>query len=267
MTRPRPPARPAAATDPAPDARGSAPAGPAGLYRCVTTHVRTRPIRRVFRHRTYLWLVDLDHLPVPPRPLRPLARFAARDHFAGTAPTLRAGLERYLDAQGVRLDGGRVLMLAHARVLGHVFNPLTVYWCHRPDGTPLCTVAEVHNTYGERHCYLLRPDERGRAEVPKEFYVSPFFPVDGRYRMRLPVPGARLDLAVHLERAGGRPFTATVRGTRRPAGSRELLAAALRHPWSTLAVSAAIRWQGVRLHLRGLPVLPRPHHRTQEGLK
>jgi hypothetical protein len=248
-------------------ARPAAPGSEASLYACAITHVRTRPIRRTFRHRTYMWLVDLDRLPRPPRVLRPLARFEPRDHFAGTAPTLRAGLERYLDAQGVRLGGGRVLMLAHARVLGHVFNPLTVYWCHRPDGSPLCTVAEVHNTYGERHCYLLRPDERGRAEVPKEFYVSPFFPVDGDYRMRLPEPGEKLDLAVHLLREGGRPFTATVHGTRRPAGPRNLLAAAARHPWSTLAVSAAIRLHGVRLYLRGLPVLPRPHHRTQEGLK
>lgn len=277
------PARPLADTVPAdtvPGDTASAPAvagvphtgahrapGAASLYACAITHVRTRPIRRTFRHRTYMWLVDLDHLPVQPRALRPLARFASRDHFAGTAPTLRAGLERYLDTQGVRLDGGRVLMLAHARVLGHVFNPLTVYWCHRPDGSPLCTVAEVHNTYGERHCYLLHTDERGRAEVPKEFYVSPFFPVDGTYRMRLPEPGEKLELAVHLEREGGRPFTATVRGTRRPAGTRALLAAAARHPWSTLAVSAAIRLHGIRLYLRGLPVLPRPHHRTQEGLK
>ena len=66
-------------------------------------------------------------------------------------------------------------MLTNARVLGHVFNPLTVYWCHHPDGTLACVVAEVHNTYGERHCYLLRTDAAGRARTAKEFYVSPFF--------------------------------------------------------------------------------------------
>ncbi len=131
----------------------------------------------------------------------------------------------------------------------------------------MCVVAEVHNTYGERHCYLLRPDAAGRAEVPKEFYVSPFFPVDGAYRMRLPEPGGRLDLTVRLVRDGGSPFTATVRGTRRPATTRHLLAAAARHPWSTAAVSANIRRHGIRLRLRGLPVPPRPPHRTQEGLK
>lgn len=237
------------------------------LYPCAITHVRTAPRRYALRHRTYLWLVDPDHPPRLPAVLRPLAGFDARDHFGGTAPTVRAGLERFLRARGVDLADGTVTMLTQARVLGHVFNPLTVYWCHRPDGTPLCVVAEVHNTYGERHCYLLHPDEAGRVATRKDFYVSPFFPVDGGYRMRLPQPGPRLDLTVHLERQGARPFTATVRGTRRPGTPAQLLRLFLRHPFSTVVVSAAVRLHGIRLFLRRLPVQPRPRHRTQEGMQ
>ncbi|MFF7309778.1 DUF1365 family protein [Streptomyces sp. NPDC008137] len=233
------------------------------LYRCVIAHVRTAPLRYALRHRTYMWLVDPDRLPELPYVLRPLARFESRDHFFGEHASIRAGLDAFLAGHGVRLDGGRVVMLTHARVFGYVFNPLTVYWCHGPDGTLRCVVAEVHNTYGERHCYLLRPDASGTAEVGKEFYVSPFFPVDGRYRMRLPAPGDRLDLTVHLEREGGRPFTATVRGARHEARTGTLLRLALHRPWSTLAVSAAIRLHGIRLYLRGLPVRPRPDHRNQ----
>ncbi|MEV5976716.1 DUF1365 domain-containing protein [Streptomyces sp. NPDC052114] len=242
------------------------------LYRVAIAHVRTAPWRYALRHRTYMWLIDPDHPPELPLPLRPLARFDPRDHFTGDPPSLRAGLDAFLAGHGVDLKGGPVLMLTHARVLGHVFNPLTLYWCHDPDGTPRCVVAEVHNTYGGRHCYLMCPDDLGRAVTDKAFYVSPFFPVDGRYRMRLPAPGDRVDLTVHLERDGGRPFTATVRGTRREVRARTLLGLALRHPLSTLAVSAAIRLHGIRLYLRGLPVQPRPvrpcptqtAHRTSE---
>jgi DUF1365 family protein len=158
-------------------------------------------------------------------------------------------------------------MLAHARVLGYVFNPLTVYWCHRPDGTLACVVAEVHNTYRERHAYLLRTDERGRAEVPKQFYVSPFYPVDGRYRMSLPEPDGRLALSVVLDRPDGHSFIAGVRGRAVPATARALIGAAARHPWSTAAVAARIRWQGVQLHLRGLRVVPRPAQLPQEGVQ
>ncbi|MGX1274325.1 DUF1365 domain-containing protein [Streptomyces phaeoluteigriseus] len=240
--------------------------GVPALYSCAITHVRTAPWRYTLRHRTYMWLVDVDRLPELPRPLRPLARFDARDHFTGDGPSIRAALDAFLAGRGIRLDGGRVVMLTHARVLGHVFNPLTLYWCHDRDGTPRCVVAEVHNTYGGRHCYLLHPDRSGTARSDKAFHVSPFFPVDGHYRMRLPLPERRLDLSVHLERDGGRPFTATVRGARRPVTARAVLRLALRHPWSTLAVSAAIRLHGVRLYLRGLPVHPRTDpHETPEN--
>ncbi|MEU6175414.1 DUF1365 domain-containing protein [Streptantibioticus parmotrematis] len=238
----------------------------AALYDCAISHARTAPVRHAFRHRTYMWLVDVDRLPEPPRVLRPLAGFDARDHFGGREPTIRAGLDRWLAARGVPAPD-QVRMLTHARVLGHVFNPLTLYWCHDHDGTLYCVVAEVHNTYGERHCYLLRTDEHGRAEVAKDFYVSPFFPVDGAYLMRLPEPGAALDLTVRLRREGGTPFAVTVRGRRRPATAGRLLAEALRHPWSTAAVSAAIRLHGLWLYARRLPVQPRPRHRVQEGMQ
>ncbi|MFF7134504.1 DUF1365 domain-containing protein [Streptomyces sp. NPDC008196] len=241
------------------------------LYSCRIAHVRTTPRRYALTHRTYLWLVDPDHPPRLPLPLRPLARFDPRDHFTGDQHSIRAGLDAFLAARGVHLEGGRVVMLTHARVLGYVFNPLTLYWCHGPDGEPRCVVAEVHNTYGGRHCYLLSPHGTGttgtEVGTDKEFYVSPFLPVDGRYRMRLPEPGPRLDLTVHLDRESTRTLTATVRGTRRAATVPALLRLALRHPWSTLAVSAAIRAHGVRLYLRGLPVQPRPDHRSPENAR
>ncbi|MFE5934615.1 DUF1365 domain-containing protein [Streptomyces sp. NPDC056470] len=236
------------------------------LYESTVAHARLAPVRHVFRTRTYFWLVDVDDLPRMPRGLRALARFDTRDHFGGRAPTPGAALRRYLRANGAHDADGRVLMLTQARVLGHVFNPLTLYWCHDRDDTLVCVVAEVHNTYGERHCYLMRPDAQGRADVPKDFYVSPFYGVEGTYRMRLPVPGDALDLSVQLHHGAGRPpFTATVRGRHRPASPRALLSVALRHPWSTAKVSLGIRLHGIRLYLRGLPVQPRPVHPTHEG--
>ena len=224
------------------------------LYECEIRHARTAPLRNVFRYRGYLWLVDLDHLPRIPL----LAGFRGRDHLGDPRRGIRENLDRFLAANGI----GRprtITMLAHARVLGYVFNPLTVYWCHRPDGTLACVVAEVHNTYRQRHAYMLRTDDRGRAEVPKQFYVSPFYPVDGRYRMSLPEPDATLALSVRLDRPDGHAFAASVRGRAVPA--------TVRHAWSAAAVAARIRWQGVRLYLRGLPVIPRPAHQPQEGVQ
>ncbi|WP_232832076.1 DUF1365 domain-containing protein [Nocardiopsis sp. FIRDI 009] len=227
------------------------------LYRATVRHVRADPVRNAFAYGTYYWLVDLDDLPRPRWPLRLWCDFRAADHGTGTAPTLRADLDAFLAGHGVDLDGGRVLMLAHARVLGHVFNPLTVHWCHGRDGSLRCVVAEVHNTYGERHRYLLETDARGRAEADKVFHVSPFNRVEGRYRLSLPPPGRRLALTVALHREGRPPFTASVHGAHRPATAATLARLALRHPVAPLTDALRIRAQGIGLYLRGLPIQPR----------
>jgi hypothetical protein len=130
-----------------------------------------------------------------------------------------------------------------------------------------CVIAEVHNTYGERHCYVLETDAAGRAKVPKAFYVSPFNDVDGQYRMKVPAPEERLSVSIVLEREGHRPFVATMDGDRRPATIGNILAAAVAVPAAPLLVSALIRFQGVKLWARRLPVVKRPHHPSQEAVQ
>ena len=239
----------------------------AALYECRVFHARRTPLRNAFRYRTYQWLVDLDELPRLRGPLRLLAGFDARDHLGDPDRPIRANVDEFLRQRGVDLGAGQVLMLAHARVLGYVFNPLTVFWCHHPDGTLACVIAEVHNTYRQRHAYLVHTDARGRARTDKELYVSPYHPVDGSYQMSLPPPGERLALAITLHRPGGYRFTASVQGRRRPATVPALLLAAARHPWSPLMVAAQIRFQGIKLYARGLRPLPRPPAIAQKGVQ
>jgi DUF1365 family protein len=104
---------------------------------------------------------------------------------------------------------------------------------------------------------VLRPDGSGFAEADKQLYVSPFYPVDGRYRLHVPEPGDRLTLSVTLHRPDGEPFSATMTGERRSATVWSLLRVWWRYPLAPLRVSALIRWQGIRLWRRGLEVVPR----------
>jgi DUF1365 family protein len=228
------------------------------LYRTRVTHVRTTPLRNAFTYRSRWWLVDVDRLPHLPRLLRPFVRFEARDHLGDPSDSLRRNVERHLRAEGIELAGGRITLLTTPRSVGHAFNPLSVFWCHRDDGTLAATLAEVHNTYGGRHVYTVRADERGRGSVEKAFYVSPFHPVDGSYTMSLPEPTGRLDLTVTLHRPGAAPFVASVRGTGRPATTTRVLLSVLASPVGSVRTLTLIRWQGVRLWLRRLPVQPRP---------
>jgi cyclopropane fatty-acyl-phospholipid synthase-like methyltransferase/DUF1365 family protein len=228
------------------------------LYEVEIAHVRSEPVRHDVRHRSYQWFVDLDDLPRLPLGLRSLARFDARDHFGDPRQSIRANVDAYLAANGIDLHGGSVTMLANARSLGYVFNPLSLFWCHDVSGALVCVIAEVRNTYGGRHCYLLHTDDSGRAETEKVFYVSPFYPVDGYYRMSVPEPAERLALHITLHRPNQRPFTASVRGLRRPATLRTVLATALRRPFETWRVRALITKHGIALWRKGLAIVPRP---------
>lgn len=248
------------------------PVATPALYDVQIAHTRTAPLRNSFEYGGYLWLVDLDDVAAGrqaqgrplPRWLRSQVRFEAADHLGDPGASIKDNVVALARAHGVE-DVDRVLMLASARSgagrASHVFNPLSTHWCYRADGSLACLVAEVHNTYGERHAYVLHPDAAGRAEADKEFYVSPFLPVAGRYLMRFSAPGPRLSITMALRQDGATPFTARLRGTARPATVRTVLAATLRYPLMSLRVSALIRRQGVKLWLRRLPVVPRtPHH-------
>jgi hypothetical protein len=215
------------------------------LYDVTIRHTRTAPIRNAFRYRSFCWLVDADAPPRLPWPARWLATFDPRDHV---------DVHESLREAGISAD--RLLLLTNARVLGYVFNPISVYWCYSGDDLT-AVVAEVHNTYGGRHAYVLHPDANGRAEADKALYVSPFYPVDGRYEISVPEPGDRLAVSITLHRGDGEPFSATMTGIRRPATIPSLLGMWLRYPWAPLRVTALIRWQGIRLWRRGLEVVPR----------
>ena len=253
------------ASAPAP-ARPQLPPLPA-LVTGQVTHRRPGPVRHAFRHRVYQWLVDLDRLPRQPWHLRAFAHFSSADHLGDPGLPIKRNIENYLALGGIGLgDRGRVLMLANARVLGHVFDPLSVFWCYDSDGVLACVVAEVHNTYGERHAYLLHPDQAGTAVTGKRFYVSPFFDVSGTYELRFTLRPDLVATTVTLRREGAVAFSAAFRGRPEPATAPALARRLIRQPLMTQRVSALIRVHGIWLWLRGLPVRAHPRHTRQEGI-
>jgi predicted NAD/FAD-binding protein/DUF1365 family protein len=235
-----------------------------GRFETTIRHTRRTPFRRSFEHRSTFWLVDLDDLPDHGL----LARFEARDHLGSPGRSLRANVESFLADNGVSLgEGARpgtILMAAHPRSLGHCFNPISIFWCFDDAGRQAGVVVEVHNTYGDRHAYLVHPDEQGRAQTDKAMYVSPFHGVDGSYDIAVPLPTDRLHVAVTLrghdgDAHGKAPFSASLTGARTDVPVRRTLGAALRG-------SALIRVHGTWLWARRLPIRPRPRHR-QEGVR
>jgi DUF1365 family protein len=236
------------------------------VYDTVITHQRLAPIANRFTYTSRSWLVDLDQLPTLPRGLRWLGRFDPRDHLGSSDSSLRDNVASYLADHGIDVTGGTLLMLANSRAFGRAFNPISIHWAYSPAGALVAVIAEVHNTYGDRHAYLLLPDADGQvvADLDKEMYVSPFNPVDGRYRISVSAPDARVSVSVRLDRDGQPAFVATLTGKER--GPRGPVRSALGTAAVSTRVSALIRWQGIRLYFRGLKVQPRPQHHPQKGV-
>lgn len=237
----------------------------------TVSHTRGTPLRHSFRHASTAWLVDLGELGARtwprdlPRALGGVLSFRADDHLGDAEQAWYDNVLAFAAARDVDLRGHQVLALTTARSLGYAFNPLTVYWCLRGSEVT-CVIAEVCNTYGERHVYLLRPDTGGAASTDKQFYVSPFNDTAGTYRMRVPVPrDGTVDVRISLHRDGLTPFVTAWQGQPPTTrwGRAVATARAIGTPW---AVAALIRVHGIWLWVRRLPIVPRPTHHPQEAV-
>jgi DUF1365 family protein len=226
------------------------------LYRTRITHLRRAPVHHYFEHTGYSWYVDLDQLPNVLRWLRPFARFDARDHLDGADDdSLRTRVEAFLRARGVEPPSGRITALLQARVLGHEFNPVTLFWCHDDHDVVRHVVMEMHNTRGGRHAYLLPPGSDAAVMAVKKLRISPFHGMDGYYLVRAPLPDEELNVAVSLHRDNEPAFVATIRGIRKPYGVGELLRLQAVAPMAPAMAKLEFRLQNLTLWLRRVPVV------------
>jgi len=223
------------------------------VYEATIGHTRFVPFSRSFRHKATYWLTDVANLPRPPFGVRRLASFESRDHFDDPSRSIDENARAVLSGAGISMPGGRILMLAAPRYMGYVFNPLSVYWCYDAVGSLQAVIAEVHNTYGGRHNYVLPSAES--SEVAKEFYVSPFITVAGTYTISAAEPAAGASVTIQLAQDGHPVFSAWLSGRRVASGSP--WSPLLRHPLGSLRVAALIRMHGIILWLKRLPVIPR----------
>lgn len=214
------------------------------LYVADVAHSRRSPLVHRFRYRSTYWLVDFDALARPRGIAERCNGVRTQDHIDP---------RKFLRSH--EIEPTRVVMLTGTRSFGYAFDPISVFWCYDESGAQCAVVAEVHNTYGERHAYLLEPGVDGEAEVEKALFVSPFNDMQGAYRIRVSAPTATVSVRVSLERDGEEPFVATLRGTRRPFTIGSALVSMLRH--SSVRTRILIQWEALRLWRRGLTVQPR----------
>lgn len=239
----------------------------AALYVGETRHHRLSPRPHRFRYRLFQLLLDIDRLDEDLRGLAMLRRgrfglfsFDPRDHGWRDGQPLRAWVEARLAQAEVPATAARIRMLAFPRVLGFVFNPISLFYVEDAAGGLEAVIYEVNSTFGQTHAYVAPAGGRGwqRQEAAKRLFVSPFYAVEGVYRFEVSRPGAQLALAIVKATNGAPDFTATLSLRRRPLTDGRLLALFLGMPLMTLKVVAAIHWEALRLFLKGIPLVARP---------
>ena len=260
-------------------APGAAAAGPIRIaldpgraehLRASTFHGRRGAVRHGFRYGLDMVLLD------PEAPLRGgpllfsrnranLAQLRDRDH--GGPPGQGRGavwLREVLAARGIAIPELRILLLAQPRLLGHVFNPVSFWFCLDGQGLLRAVLAEVTNTFGDRHSYLchhadLRPIAAGeRFEAAKVFHVSPFQPCAGRYCFGFDITDGAVAIRIDYDDGAGGGLCATLTGRRASLRSGAILAACLARPFGSRRVLALIHWEALRLWLRRAPYRRRP---------
>jgi DUF1365 family protein len=232
-------------------------------------HWRLRPVPHRFTYRVFSLRLPLSALEDQRNALFSvnrfnLASFHFRDHGArdGTHPL--PWIRGLLAQAGIAGADGEVWLQCFPRMLGYVFNPVSFWFCHGRDGGLRAILAEVSNTFGEHHAYLLaHPDGRPIADgeeldARKMFHVSPFFPVAGRYAFRFAGAGsARLARIDYHDDAGPLLLT-SISGRPQPLTAGRILLAYLGHPLMTFGVMARIHWQALRLWLKRVPFFSKP---------
>lgn len=240
-----------------------------------TFHGRRGAVANAFRYRVDYLVLDPEAEIRGPWPFARNRRalIALQDWDHGGSPGRGRGAawaREVLAAHGLgEATAGRLLLIAQPRVLGHVFNPVSFWLGHDREGRLRAVIAEVTNTFGDRHSYLCaHPDARpitpgDRLEATKIFHVSPFQPLSGRYRFRFDIRPDRIGIWIDYAQDEGGLY-ATLTGSRAPATTAGLLAACLRRPFGSRRVLALIHWQALRLWLRGAAYRRRPEPPAEE---
>lgn len=249
------------------------PASVVSLVPGTVMHARMKPKQHRFSYRVFNLLIDIGALDRAARvsrffsigPRFNLAGFRESDHGGGSG-SLRAHVDALLAPAGVDLAGGRVLLLCYPRILGFVFNPISVYFCYGPDRDLAAVIYEVRNTFGEMHSYVA-PVVAGelsvaglRQERDKLFYVSPFLDMPLRYHFRLLPPGeGEVRVRILETDAEGPILAATFAGRRKDLTTPALLRECLAVPFMTLKVVAGINWEALKLWIKGVGLRTRPN--------
>ncbi len=232
------------------------------IYNGTVFHKRFKPKKHYFRYKVFSLLIDLSELEELDKKISffslnrfNLISFYERDHGERDGSSLGDWVKHNLKANNIITENIKIMLLCYPRILGYVFNPLSVFFIYNKDEKLISILYEVKNTFGEQHTYVFKVEGENKLiqnNCSKKFHVSPFIEMDCNYFFRVLKPSEKLSVIIDQYDKEGKILFASQDGIRSDLTSKNLMNSYLKHPLMTLKIISAIHFEAFKLWVKGI---------------
>ena len=232
------------------------------IYTGTVIHKRFKPKEHFFKYKVFSLLIDLSELEILSDKIRffslnrfNLISFQEKDHGDRDGSSLVEWVKKNLKQNNINSENIKIKLLCYPRILGYVFNPLSIFFVYDDQEQLISILYEVKNTFGEQHTYVFRVDDKNnliKNNCSKKFHVSPFIEMDCQYFFKILKPGDKLSVIIDQYDKDGKILFASQDGVRNDLNSKQLIKSYIKHPLMTLKIISAIHFEAFKLWLKGI---------------
>ena len=232
------------------------------IYNGTVIHKRFKPKIHYFKYKVFSLLIDLSELENLSKKIKffsynkfNLVSFYEKDHGNRDGSSLVSWVKKNLKDNNINSEDVKIKLLCYPRILGYVFNPLSVFYIYNIDEKLICILYEVKNTFGEQHTYIFKVDNDQNLyqhNCSKKFHVSPFIEMNCKYFFRLLKPGEKISVIIDQYQTDEKILYASQDGQRVDFNTKELIKSYLKHPLMTFKIISAIHFEAFKLWIKGI---------------
>ena len=235
------------------------------IYNGQVIHKRFKPKEHFFRYKVFSLFLDLSEIKFIEKKISffsynkfNLISFFDKDHGSRNGSSLSEWVKNNLKRSGLNTKDIKIKLLCYPRILGYVFNPLSIFFVYNSKSSLIAILYEVKNTFGEQHTYLFRTNSSGKKiqnNCEKKFYVSPFMDLSSKYYFKILVSKSKLSVVIDQRDNEGKLLYASQDGIRSELSSRNLILSYMKHPLMTFKIISAIHFEALRLWIKGIKLI------------
>ena len=235
------------------------------IYNGKVIHKRFKPKIHFFKYKVFSLLLDLDEIDTIDNKINlfsynkfNLISFYDRDHGDRDGSSIKDWVIKNLKLNNIQHEDIKIKLLCYPRILGYVFNPLSIFFVYDNNSSLISILYEVKNTFGEQHTYIFRIDSNSdliQNNCNKKFYVSPFMDLNSKYYFKISNPREKLSVVIDQRDNEGKLLFASQDGIRTTFTTKNLILAYLKNPLMTIKIISAIHYEAFRLWLKGIKLI------------